>query len=298
MRVKTPLMTLAFLAAICTASFSGCGSSGSSHDSTSGQPESSAVTTVSEASAEAASATDTAAVSEAAPESAQSVENPADDSDTVDFGEVKYTNQPLAHAKMTAGSSTLTFEFTDIKCGLSLYILRCGEKEYSECPLEKDTAGNYTAEIDLAPDKLAEMRLIGEVGGEKVFNEYYIDRSGNTDKGYIYKSLDSCVEAYMNTNKTNNFILLAENTVYENGTLRSLNQATHITADDVSAFTGGEIYSVTAPDAVDRSTVSWYKLSNGEWTAVPTDLSTDEGVLGARADLDGTGIYVLMGEPK
>jgi len=213
--------------------------------------------------------------------------------------DLSVTDVQFSRAEISCGRDTVTIRFKEPSCVLELYMMKRGEGDFSKIPLEKDEAGALAAELPFAGGDLAELRVTGEIDGETVRSEYFLDRSEVTDKGYIFRSLDSGTEAYMNTDKENSFTLLTDNTRYEKDGMTALSQATFITAEDVSAFTGGEIYScISYNSPAERSTVSWYKYSGGEWTALKTDLTDEHECIGVRADLDGEGLYVVMGEPK
>ncbi|MCR5120866.1 MAG: hypothetical protein K6B74_00425 [Ruminococcus sp.] len=213
--------------------------------------------------------------------------------------DLSVTDVQFSRAEISCGRDTVTIRFKEPSCVLELYMMKRGEGDFSKIPLEKDETGALTAELPFVGGDLAELRVTGEIDGETVRNEYFLDRSESTDKGYIFRSLDSGTEAYMNTDKENSFTLLTDNTRYEKDGMTALSQATFITAEDVSAFTGGEIYSVVSYEApAERSTVSRYKYSGGEWTALKTDLTDEHECIGVRADLDGEGLYVIFGVSK
>jgi hypothetical protein len=209
------------------------------------------------------------------------------------------TSSQLSREEISCGKDTVTIRFTDVSGELELYMMKMGEEEFIKYPLEKDETGALAAELPFVGGDLAELRVVGEIDGETVRNEYFLDRSESTDKGYIFQSLDYGTEAYMNTDKENSFAVLTDNTRYEKDGMTALSQATFITAEDVSAFTGGEIYSVVSYEApAERSTISWYKYSGGEWKALKTDLTEEHECIGVRADLNGEGLYVIFGVSK
>lgn len=159
-----------------------------------------------------------------------------------------------------------------------------------------EQADNLVATLPVAKGELAEVRLVANDGSDSVYNLFYVDRSADTSKGYFYAAPDNGTQAYVKTDTTSSYTFVADNTGYANGEYASVNQATRISSDNGAGFTGGEIYSVASYMAdIDYTTISWFKYDGTSWKKLDTDLSADESMnIGARADLDGEGTYVLM----
>ena len=159
-----------------------------------------------------------------------------------------------------------------------------------------DADGLLTAELPIPKGELAEIRVFADLGDGARYNTYYVDRSEDTDAGYLYVSADNGTEAYVLTEAEESYTFIADNTAYTNGEYTSVNQGTWVSSDRGLGFTGGEIYSVASyMGEIDYTTLNWFKFADGVWTALETDRSEEENRnLGARADLDGEGLYVLM----
>ena len=203
-----------------------------------------------------------------------------------DGSEENLTREVLADVTFTANGNKVTMNLEAAAgnaCTVS--ILKYGEDTYSGVRMILGRAN-----LDIARGEMAEIRVSS--GGR--YNSYYIARSEETDAGYMYTSADNAVMAYVTTSEANEYSFVADNLSYRNGTYCSVNQATRITGD----FEGGEIYSVADfMDEIDYTTLQWFKYADGTWTALETDQSEEENMnLGARADLDGEGLYVLMAE--
>lgn len=197
-----------------------------------------------------------------------------------------FTKDSVADVSFTSNEETVTINVSgDVTVG----IMKAGDETFANVAL---TDG--TAELPIAKGELAEVRITDS--GAAKYNTYYIDRSEDTDAGYLYSSADNAVMAYVTTDELSSYTFIADNTGYENGAYRSVNQATWITSDNGVGFDSGEIYSVADYLAeIDYTTLSWFKYADGEWTALATDYSEEENMnIGARADLDGEGLYVLM----
>lgn len=177
----------------------------------------------------------------------------------------------------------------------SVSILKSGEDDFT--PVTLTSSGTaLIADLSIAKGELAEVRVAASSGTTAQYNTYYVDRSGDTSVGYIYSSADNAVMAYVTADKESSFTFIADNTGYINGEYRSVNQATRITSDNGVGFGSGEIYSVASYLAeIDYTTLSWFKYADGTWTKLSTDYSAEEDMnIGARADLAGEGLYVLM----
>ena len=168
---------------------------------------------------------------------------------------------------------------------------KAGDEEYIAAPLSENTAA-----VPCAKGELAEIRVTANDGVSVCYNIYYVDRSEDTDAGYLYLSADGSVMAYVTTTANSSYTWIGDNTVYTNGDYVSVNQATYISSDNGVGFDNGEIYSVANYLAeIDYTTLSWFKYADGTWTPLATDYSDEETMnIGARADLDGEGLYVLM----
>ena len=210
-------------------------------------------------------------------------------SDGTETTDPVYSGDALAEAAFTSGEETVT---VTVSGDVSVGYMKAGDEAYTTVPL---TGGS--AELPIAKGELAEVRITATSGGETRYNSYYVDRSADTDTGYLYTSADNAVMAYVLTDTTSSYTFIADNTGYTNGDYVSVNQATRITSDNGVGFTSGEIYSVASYLAeIDYTTLSWFKYADGTWTALDTDWSEEEETMniGARADLDGEGLYVLM----
>lgn len=180
----------------------------------------------------------------------------------------------------------------------TLYAQIMGEDGFSTYALTED-GGILTTELPIPLGGMAELKLVAERDGASWVNTYYIDRSEETDTGYLYTSSDYAVTAYFTNNVSTSYTLLADNTSYENGEYVSVNQALLVSTDNDAAIEDGEIYSVASKNAkLDFTTLSWFKFADGAWTMLDTDFSEEENLnVGARADLQGAGLYVLMAKP-
>ena len=198
------------------------------------------------------------------------------------------TRDSLADVTFTSNDETVTIT---VSADAAVGIMKAGDEAFTDVPLDEGAA-----ELPIAKGELAEIRITVPSGETAKYNTYYIDRSKDTDAGCLYTSADNAVIAYVTTDELSSYTFIADNTGYTNGEYRSMNQATRISSDNGAGFDSGEIYSVASYLAeIDYTTLSWFKYSGGEWTALPTDLSEEENMnIGARADLDGEGLYVLM----
>ena len=215
-------------------------------------------------------------------------------------GDILFTAEDFTKEAVAA----VAWETTDSALRLSLtphdeiaYTIsyrKAGDETYSTILLSENTAV-----VPCAKGELAEIRIAADDGEAVRYNTYYIDRSADTDAGYIYTSADNAVMAYVTAKNEASFTFIADNTVYTKEDYVSVNQATHISSDNGAGFDSGEIYSVADYMAeIDYTTLSWFKYADGVWTALATDYSDEETMnIGARADLDGEGLYVLMAKP-
>ena len=197
-----------------------------------------------------------------------------------------FTSDKLADVSFSGNGTKVTIQVSgDVAVGL----MKAGDEDFAKVTLK-----NGAAELPVAKGEMAQVRITDTGSGR--YNTYYIDRSPDTKTGYLYCSADNAVMAYVTTDKQASYTFVADNTGYRNGEYRSVNQATRITGDNGAGFKGGEIYSVAGYLAeIDYTTLTWFKFANGSWTALATDCSAEENMnIGARADLNGEGVYVLM----
>ena len=117
--------------------------------------------------------------------------------------------------------------------------------------------------------------------------------------GYLYEALDGTIYAYFIPEEACTLTLEEQTGPLNNGSYRSVNTATSITADRAVTISG-ELYSVAdVYDDLDYSSVSWFKSDGTGWTKLDTDLSEEENMnIGARCDYAGPGTYVLMARPS
>lgn len=203
-----------------------------------------------------------------------------------------FTQESLVNVDLTASNDeSITLSFVEQEgCTYGISVMKVGEDDFTEV----ETVDGC-AELAIAAGELAELRVTFDDGEQVRYNTYYIDRSGSTATGYFYSAVGNAVMAYVTTDADSAYTFIADNTAYVNGEYFSVNQATRVAVENGS-FTGGEIYSVAdCLSEIDYSTMCWFKYADGKWTALDTDLSEDENHnIGARADLDGAGTYVLM----
>lgn len=215
----------------------------------------------------------------------------------VDYFETfETTFASLGSVVMEGSGSTVSFAVTPLDgYTYSLFHRESGDEGYNTIEMT-ESSGVYTAELPVDIGELAEIRLVAEKDGSFSYNTYYVDRSELTDVGYLYTSADNAVMAYVMADEESSYTFVADNTSYTNGEYVSVNQATVISSDNDVTIDSGEIYSVASYMAeIDYTTLSWFQYKNGVWTQLATDYSEEENMnIGARADLDGEGLYVLM----
>ncbi len=210
--------------------------------------------------------------------------------------EATETSTSLADVSYTANGNTVTLSLT--KKGSATYsvgIMKAGDEDYTAVTLS-GSGSVLTGSLNIAAGELAEVRITAKSGSTEEYNTYYVDRSGEVEKGYLYMSADNATMAYVTTDAAASYMFIADNTSYVNGNYVSVNQATRIQGENGGGFNSGEIYSVASYMAeIDYSTLQWFKYAGGVWTALATDISEEENMnLGARADLSGAGTYVLL----
>ena len=201
-----------------------------------------------------------------------------------------YTKEPVGDVSFTTLSDSMTISVEGGNYDLFTVSWRKSDEDSFETALH-----NGETTLPIAQGDLAEIH----VSNGRKYNVYFIDRTENTNVGYIYMSADNAVTAYVSNETEDSYSFIADNTGYSNGEYVSMNQATRISATSGKEFDSGEIYSVASYMAeIDYTTLSWFKCVDGEWTALETDYSEEENMnIGARADLDGSGTYVLMAKP-
>ena len=212
-------------------------------------------------------------------------------SEPVAFSDAVFTKESVADVSFTSSSGAVKVTVQGNNgTGYTVSYRKAGEDSYRTAKLNNDTAT-----LSITKGELAEVR----VSDGQNYNCYYIDRTPNTDVGYIYTSADNAVMAYVANDTDDSYTFIADNTDYTNGSYRAVNQATWIGSDSGKTFDSGEIYSVASyMEEIDYTTLAWFKYANGKWTALATDYSTEENRnIGGRADLDGAGMYVLMAKP-
>ena len=211
-----------------------------------------------------------------------------------------FLNDPATGTESTLsaeGSSESEIDFSagSIDDSLSLYLKKTGDSDYTRVDLTENEDGSVNAELPVEEGEMAEVLIPTIIDDEVSFETYYVSVTEPTT-GYMYSSPDNKIFSYATTAEEASYTFIAQNTSYENGEFTSLNQALELSADGAQ-ITGGEIYSVASCTAdLDFTSISWFKFDGNSWTAIPTDCVMEENYnIGARADLDGEGLYVLMG---
>lgn len=177
---------------------------------------------------------------------------------------------------------------------VEVYERKTDKSEFEKIPVIEEN-GKYYADLELNSGSSTEIRVVIDNGTVRTGNYYYIEKSFETEDGYIFTDINNTVMAYVVPESVNQYNFITQNFEYQNGEYKSVNQALEINSTNKVGF-NGEIYSVASiNDNIDFSSVSWFKYADGEWTKIDTDLSNEENMnIGARADLQGEGIYVLM----
>ena len=178
----------------------------------------------------------------------------------------------------------------------ALYMRKPGDADLTRIDLAANEDGVITAELPVEEGEMAEVLIATRTGGDVNYETYFVNCTEPTS-GYLYSSPDNKVIAYATSEEEASYTFIAQNTTYENGDYASLNQALMLYTDGPQ-ITGGEVYSVAGcTEDVDYTSISWFKYDGNTWTALPTDWEMEENYnIGARADLDGAGLYVLMGK--
>ena len=208
------------------------------------------------------------------------------------FSDAVFTKESLADVSFAGNSSALKVTVKgNNNIAYAVSYRKAGEDSFRTAKLT-----NGTASLNISKGELAEVHI----NDSENYNCYYIERTPDTDTGYIYTSADNAVMAYVANDTDDSYTFIADNTAYTNGDYISMNQATWISSDSGKTFDSGEIYSVASYMAeIDYTTLTWFKYADGKWSALATDYSTEENRnIGARADLDGAGLYVLMAKPS
>ena len=229
-----------------------------------------------------------------------------DDSDFIDLRAIKtggsgaieaYSNEPSATSEKLADIAIngKTLEVAPIKVGtVSVYERNANSSEYAELSLSEKN-GKYYTTLQLDDGRSTEIKVVVANDTEALSNYYYIEKSFSYEKGYVFTDINNSTQAYVVPEGKNQYDFIAHNFTYTNGDYSSVNQSLEISSANKTAFTG-EIYSVASiNDNIDYSSVSWFKYADGKWTQLATDISNEENMnIGARADLQGEGVYVLM----
>ena len=212
------------------------------------------------------------------------------------FESLESTATSLGNVVMEGNGSTVSFTVTPVDGYIyTIFHRESGDEGYNTIETA-ESGGVYIAELPVDIGELAEIRLVAEKDGTSSYNTYYVDRSELTDVGYLYTSANNTVLAYVKADEESSYSFVADNTSYINGDYVSVNQATIISSDNDVTVDSGEIYSVVSYMAeIDYTTLSWFQYKNSIWKQIATDYSEEENMnIGARADLDGEGLYVLM----
>lgn len=204
--------------------------------------------------------------------------------------EPEYTETALADAAFESADDTVKLALSGENV-CTVAFMKSGDEHFTDAEV---IAG--VAELPVAKGEIAEVRVTSNSGDVEKYNVYYIDRSGDVDSGYLYTSGDNAATAYVTTDEKSSYTFIADNTDYTNGDYVSVSQATWINSDNGTGFDSGEIYAAANYLAeIDYTTLQWFKYANGAWVALDTDFTEEENMnIGARADLDGEGLYVLM----
>lgn len=165
---------------------------------------------------------------------------------------------------------------------------------YSYAALEDGDFVTAAGTLETLAQPLVREDTAALMGGAEAVETLELD----TD-GYLYEALDGTLYAYFIPEEDCTLTLEEQTGPLNNGSYRSVNTATTITADsdvDVS----GELYSVAdVYGDLDYASVSWFKSDGAGWTQLDTDLSEEENMnIGARCDYAGPGTYVLMARPS
>lgn len=203
-----------------------------------------------------------------------------------------FSSDSVAEAAFSGGADSVSLSIQqETGKTYEVSIMKSGDESFQVVNM---TDGQ--AVLPITKGEVAEVRVTVTSDDIAQYNTYFIDRSEETEEGYLYTSADNAVMAYVLTDEEESYTFVADNTGYTNGDFRSVNQATRISSDNGVGFDSGEIYSVASYLAeIDYTTLSWFKYADGKWTQLDTDYSEEENMnIGARADLDGEGLYVLM----
>ena len=197
----------------------------------------------------------------------------------------------------TPGKDTFTAEADDEEgASYTVCLRKQGEAGFTVIPLLKGEDGRLAADLPVSQGDLAEIYLAKEKDGVLEYNTWFIDQT-EPAKGFVYTSPDGKVAAYGAGEEETAFTIMADNSAYENGEYFSLNQATWLSTAGASITKGGIYSAASSTGELDFSSICWFKYDGETWTPLSTDISMDENVnIGASAELDGDGLYVLMGK--
>lgn len=175
----------------------------------------------------------------------------------------------------------------------ALYTHAVNTAVYTEVASE-EVDGKLVYTITADADSITELRLLDKTAGN--YNIFYAECTAEAEKGYVYNPVSERITAYFRNETPAQYMLISDPTTVTNGDYVSVNEATIVSTVNEAEMTGGEIYSVASPNAeIDFNTLAWFRFADGEWTMLETDQSYEENLsVGARADMNGCGIYVLM----
>ena len=203
--------------------------------------------------------------------------------------EMSLVNRGNIEIESTIGGVEFTISPIDDEYYEVYYLVR-GDDAFTQVEMYGDVA-----EIPVEEGEIAEVIVVTYSDDGEFCNVFYVERSEYTDYAYLYSSVDGTVKTYTMADGETDYTYVSDNRTYENGSYISVNHATIIAGNDAEV-TDGEIYSAVLPGAeIDYTTISWFKFVDGEWIALDTDISVEANKnVGARADVDSNGLYVLM----
>ena len=193
---------------------------------------------------------------------------------------------------------------------LAFYLYKSGESAYQKCEIvEGESPHSPTVALPIKPSDMAELRIL-DSNKKNTYTAAMIERSDiipEGKKGFIFEGFGFAPPVYVNVPdgiQDASFLYLEEEISYDMDSCKSQTAAVKLACDKTSEFTG-EIYQMLASsvqDSVDMETMSWHLYSDDfVWRALPSDIEesmTDDGkVLVVRADIAGTGTYLIMAKP-